>query len=296
MNELKDSGTLPNRNLDRRNFLRKSGLTGIGLAGATLLAGEFGALDSIPGARSLGLGPNKVKAAELSANDIAVLQFALNLEYLEAEFYCYAALGKSLEEFGIPIGGAVGVQGPTTGGMQVDFEHIGGVGPIGFVAAELLRDEVNHVHLLRSVLGSEHTIAKPAINLSALGAYNTLDTFLALSRDFEVTGTSAYGGAVTLLDEVVLQYAAQIALVEALHSGNLQLLCELNNVKVAPLDRKDMPPPPNGLNFFDDSEGKGLAVIRTTSEVLSIVYGSKKKGTSSGGFFPNGVNGQITTV
>ena len=45
---------------------------------------------------------------------------------------------------------------------------------------------------------------------------------------------------------------------------------------------------PGGRLFFVD--GNGLSVPRTTSEVLKIVYAG---GTTSGGFFPNGVNGTI---
>jgi hypothetical protein len=45
----------------------------------------------------------------------------------------------------------------------------------------------------------------------------------------------------------------------------------------------------NGRLFFVD--GNGLSITRTTSEVLKIVYGG---GSSSGGFFPAGVNGTIT--
>ncbi len=284
------------RSLNRRNFLRNTGITGVGLAGVAALAGKFGALDRIPGAAALGLAPHPVEAAGLSTADIAVLQFALNLEYLEAEFYSYVVTGRSLTENGIPIDGSVGVTGPTTGGVKVPFEKLGGVGPLRKVAEQLMRDEVDHVLLLRSVLGPENTIAKPAIKLDALGSFAGIKSFLTLARDFEVTGVSAYGGAITLINKTILQYAAQIALVEALHSGNLQLLCDLNQVDIAPLDDLDVIPPPAGVNFFDDSFNQALAVIRNTSQVLAIVYGSSAPGTKAGGFFPDGVNGAINTV
>jgi hypothetical protein len=55
----------------------------------------------------------------------------------------------------------------------------------------------------------------------------------------------------------------------------------------------------NGCNYesnpsnFTNVDVNGLSFRRTTSQVLSIVYGG---GTSSGLFFPNGMNGAITTV
>ena len=273
---------LVGKRVDRRNFLKTSGMVGLGLAGAGVLGSE--------------LKTTPVEAASLSADDIAVLQFALNLEYLEAEFYSYAVTGKSLEDNGVGIDGPVGVAGPTTGGAKVPFEQLGGVGPLRKIATQLMRDEVDHVLLIRSVLGPEYTIAKPAIKLDALVAMNSLAGFLTLARDFEVTGVSAYGGAITLINKAILQTAAQIALTEALHSGNLQLLVDLNKIPIQPVDALDVVPPPTGVNFFDNSFNQALAVIRDTNEVLAIVYDNFAVGTSKGGFFPNGVNGSITTI
>ncbi len=128
-----------------------------------------------------------------------------------------------------------------------------------------------------------------------MGEMGKLSVFLTDARDFEAVGTSAYGGAITLISSAYLQTAAQIALVEALHTGNLNLLCELNNISVAPVDSMDMTPPPSGINYFDDSLNQALAIIRTPAEVLSIVYAVGKGGSDTGGgFFPNGVNGTIT--
>ncbi|HEY4049984.1 MAG TPA: ferritin-like domain-containing protein, partial [Acidobacteriaceae bacterium] len=259
--------------VNRRSFLKNSGIAGVSLAGAAMVAGKVGAFDQVSGARKLGLGSTAAHAAGLSPADIEVLQFALNLEYLEGEFYSFAVTGKSLQDNGIGIDGIVGNPGPTTGGAKVPFKELHGKGPIRAIAEQLMRDELNHVLLIRSILGPEFTIAKPAINLGAVVAMNTLQGFLTLARDFEATGTSAYGGAVGLIDQTILQTAVQIGLVEALHLGNLQLLVDLNEIPISPLDVLDIVPPPTGNDFFPASFDQGLAVIRNTNQVMAIAYG-----------------------
>src|SRR3954451_20794448 len=88
------------RQLSRRAFARTSAAAGVGVIGASLL------------------GARVVSAQGLTDADI--LNFALNLEYLEAEFYTKATSGKTIEEFGIDVGG-VGDRAATTGGRQISF-------------------------------------------------------------------------------------------------------------------------------------------------------------------------------
>jgi hypothetical protein len=83
----------------------------------------------------------------------------------------------------------------------------------------------------------------------------------------------------------------QIGQVEALHSSNLRLIIAANNVQTAALDALDVLPPPSETHYFE-TVGPALSVVRTTSQV----YGNSKTGTSKGGFFPDGVNGAITTA
>jgi hypothetical protein len=288
--------------LGRRSFVKGAGFAGLGLAGAAVAGARLGMLDNVPGAKALGLTSKGVEAA--ADIDLEIVNFALNLEYLEAEFYTVATTGKTIEEIGIGISG-VGTPGPTTGGKRVHFERDPGdwnwggdevSGRLKAVAEEIAYDEQQHVILLRSLLG-DAAIAKPAINLDALGiGFDTFQQFLELARAFEDTGVSAYGGAAPLLtSKTILGYAARIALTEALHSANLRLLIAENRVKTSPLDKLDILPPPSGKQYFE-VDAQALAVVRTTSEVLAIAYGNSTPGTHAGGFFPDGVNGAINTV
>ena len=270
---------------DRRAFLKGVGFTGLGLAAATMVGGR------------LATGSAKVEAAAYSDADI--LNFALNLEYLEAEFYTVATTGKTLEQSGYKLDGK-GVYGPTTGGNIVDFtkdsagaEVTGGLRRFVY---QLGQDERTHVMLLRSALGSS-AVAKPAINLDALKTgFDSFRTFLVLARAFEDVGVSAYGGAAPLItSKDYLATAARIALTEALHSGVIRSTITANNVKTMQLDALDVPPPPGGFNFFT-VDSNALAVVRDPSRVLAIAYGTHHSGATGGGFFPNGVNGAINTV
>lgn len=107
-----------------------------------------------------------------------------------------AALGTGgIKLYNIDITGS-GMPGATTGGNQVNFSN--NFVFTGAVAAEIGQDERDHVVLLRTTLqGAGVTpIAKPAINLAALGTgFANEAQFLTLARVFEDIGVSAYGGA-----------------------------------------------------------------------------------------------------
>jgi Ferritin-like domain len=239
-----------------------------------------------------------VKAGAIT--DVDILNFALNLEYLEAEFYTVATTGKTHDQSGIPVTGT-GNPGKTTGGKTVNLTNSSNkteiTGDLKAVVQEITFDEQQHVMLLRSALGSA-AIAKPAINLDALGTgFEGFLHFIALARAFEDVGVSAYGGAAPLISSKdILGTAARIALTEAYHAGSLRTISAANkNPFLFPVDSQDILPPPSGKQYFTVN-GQALSIVRTPGQVLSIVYHNTTNGATAGGFFPNGVNGTITSV
>ncbi len=252
--------------LARRGFLKNVTLAGAGIAAGAVLSG---------------CGTAMVTAQGIPETD--VLNFALNLEYLEAEFYNRAVTGNFLDS------SVIGGTSKATGGKKVVFTDP----RIARIAAEINDDEIKHVKFLRSALGGG-AVAEPVINLDALGiGFNNDADFLNLARAFEDTGVSAYAGAATLLTGNNLQAAAQILGTEAYHAGNIRLNVVQKGITAARIDAIDVPP--DDLHFFP-VDANALAIKRTTSQVLMIVYAKTTTGATSGGFFPNGVNGNIKST
>ena len=196
----------------------------------------------------------ETKSAEAStssptATELAVLNFALNLEYLEAEFYTYGEFGYGIEEAGIATHGVANGTNPTTGGLTTGGAKVTFSNNLVFSAAithEIGIDERAHVVLLRSFLGSL-AIAKPNINLAALSiGFHNQNEYLTLARIFEDIGVSAYGGAAYLLSTpLVIQTAARILAVESQHVGTLHTQIARLNIPSPMLDGADLVPPPS---------------------------------------------------
>ncbi len=240
-----------------------------------------------------------LKADPTSPTVVDVLQFALNLEYLEAEFYTVATSGKTINESPYDIGiDGTGNSGPTTGGNQVNFGN--NLVFTAAVAAEIGNDERAHVKLLRTALmdAGITPVAKPPINLNALGiGFANEAQFLTLARIFEDIGVTAYGGAAQLssvTDSPYIGTAARILATEAEHVGNIRLQIARLNIASPKLDSVDILPPPTGTSFISADSTTGLTAIRTPGQVLYLAYGSKANVTS-GGFFPKGANGNLHT-
>ena len=118
---------------------------------------------------ALGAGPT-ARAAEAAVTDADILNFALNLEYLEAEFYLRAAFGR-----GLASGDIGGSPGQVVGGRRVHSRRA----PFASTPRRSPGDEEAHVKFLRTALGGA-AVARPAIDLN--------DAFTAAARAAGLVG------------------------------------------------------------------------------------------------------------
>jgi hypothetical protein len=190
---------------------------------------------ALAGAAVLGNAAKAEAQSTLTDNDI--LNFALNLEYLEAEYYTLATSGQTIDQVtvGIGAGTAKGPGGSVTtkpGGpaaCQVPFVTLN----IQDYAGEIASEERRHVQFLRNALGA-NAVAQPNIDLynsfnaaaAAAGIGPAFDpfkdevSFLLGSYIFEDVGVTAYHGAAPLIkDTSILGAAVGIHAVEAYHAG-----------------------------------------------------------------------------
>jgi ferritin-like protein len=281
------------RALNRRHFMAAIGMTGAAAAVSGCSSNTSAALTGSS-------GPSQTD----------VLNFALNLEYLEATYYSWITQGGD-----IPANLRAGSGTLTGTPAKITFPNQ----QITDLVNEIYYDEVNHVSALLSLLGPA-AVVRPAINLagSALGTIATAASALSLARTFEDVGITAYAGAATFLSDSNLTFAAQILGAESFHSGALRLISIQNAIPYTQADSYDVPPRDEGSaalaaagptangGFFTtayataSSSGStisgvpaGYAFTRSVAQVLTIVYGG---GTTNGGFFPNGVSGLINST
>jgi len=250
-------------------------------------------------AASATMGGGSPTGATEAITETDVLNFALNLEYLEAEFYTYAVEGKSITSFGIGIDGkATGKNlasgGETTGGSQVIFDNNEIFSRD--IAAEIGSDERAHVALLRSALGTA-AVAKPNINLNALGiGFGSQVDFLTVARILEDIGVTAYTGAAGMLKTPgVITTAARLLAAEAEHAGSIHTQVAKLMIASSTVDGADLIPPPSGkeTQYLSINLSNGLAATRTAGQVLYLAFGMQAN-SREGGFFPTGLNGKIT--
>jgi hypothetical protein len=214
----------------------------------------------------------------LRPSDTDLLNFALNLEYVAAEFYSYATDARGVDDSGVSVSG-VGAAGATVGGSRVPLSGK----LLTTTAHQLARDEAAHVGVLRDLLGGD-AVAKPLIDLGGFGmGFRTIKEFLLVARALEDVSVSAYAGILPLVQSKdSLATVARLLAAEAQHAGNLRLLLGLKGLSATSLDAKDVLPPPAGSDVFS-SDKSGLAIMRTPQEVLLVLKP----------FFPRGFNGTL---
>lgn len=176
----------------RRNFALGAGLAGLAIAGAGIRAN---AQTSTPNP------------------DIALLNYALTLEHLEAAFYTQGLTRFTANDF-----------------ASADFASVFGPGTVAGVYTNLgrIRDhEVAHVAALQAAI---RTLGGTPVEPCTYNfRYNNAQEFLLVARTLEETGVMAYDGAIGLISAAALKAAgASIATVEARHASYLQLIT--NNI------------------------------------------------------------------
>ena len=156
----------------RGAFLKKAGVGAAVLAGGSAFAGAL---------------PGLARGATIPASDIAILNFALTLEYLEAAFYAEAVAGGKLT------------------GETLRFANV------------VAQHEGSHVTFLKKVLGAK-AVAKPKFDFKGTTADQA--KFEATADVLENTGVHAYLGQVgNIKSKAVLAGAGSILPVEARHAA-----------------------------------------------------------------------------
>ncbi len=257
-------------------------------------------------------GSSPAEAQTLTDTDI--INFALNLEYLEAEFYLRAVTGQGLQASDTT---GTGTLGTVTGGTAVPFQS----SAIRQYAQVLAVDEQAHVRFLRAVLGSA-AVAEPSINLTtsftnlaiAAGLIVQGQTFNPFASDvafllgayiFEDVGVTAYAGAARYISNPdYVEAAGAILATEAYHGGAVRsLLADIGAGQAANAisalranlsggnNDQGIVIPGESYNFAS-ADSNGLVFRRSPAQVLNIVYGGGA--ASNYLFFPNKTNGTIS--
>jgi hypothetical protein len=326
--------------MSRRSFMARSGAA----AAVAVVAGCGGSSTPAPTP-----APTPTPTpAPVVLGDSDYLNFALNLEYLEAEFYLRAATGSGLSATDtgmatttVTVPSTTIIPGLTTAQQNYIYE--------------IAQNELDHVRFLRSALGMD-AVTRPDIDLmnsfnaaasaagigSTFNPFSSYEAFLVGAFVFEDVGVTAYHGAAgalstTTMGKTYLAAAASIMAVEAYHAGEIRTLLIADSVATATKTSTLVTPNPTFVTYANQISklratlGGGaetpltalppyaipfvptaympassivacdatnsIAYARSTDEVLHIVYAAPPgAGVKGGGFFPNGMTGNISVT
>jgi hypothetical protein len=182
---IRENGEAALEGSTRGDFLRKAGLGAGAVVGGGALMGALPAVASASG--------------RVAKSDVAILNFALTLEYLEAAFYTQAV---------------------ASGALTGDLAKFAGI---------VKAHEVAHVAFLKGALGKA-AVKKPKFDFK--GTTSDAKKFAATAQVLEDTGVAAYLGQVgNIKSKKILGAAGSILPIEARHAGWIR---QINGVAGAP--------------------------------------------------------------
>jgi hypothetical protein len=288
-------------------------------------AGLAGCADLVPQGVGLALTPSPL-------TDPSVFNFALNLEYLESEYYRRGVYGSGLPD------DLVGPNpGPVNGGRRVPWR----TPYLREMFAEIAEDETAHVRFFRRTTSSSPLVelSRPALDYTnafrAVGAaaglgpdfdpFASEEDFLLGAFLFEDVGISASAAAGDLIaDPASKEAAAGILAVEGYHGGMIRaeiaerggtLINRADNISrartrlesanndrpnrtsVSTTISKEQPISVGdvfpGELVVAPTDLQGRTPPRPPQDVLNIVFLNADPKARRGGFFPNGVRGVV---
>lgn len=276
-------------------------------------------------------GPTRpLDAIPIYPDDVHLLQFALNLEHLEADFFLYGALGYGLDRVApeLVMGGP-----PPIGAQKANLDEL-----VNRIIEEFGYQEVGHLRAIKTTVGG---FPRPLMNLSACNfaaimndafgypldppfdPYANSLNFMLASYVIPYVGLTGYVGANPFMkgwktkrllagllgvesgqDAVIRTYLYERAdytvyPYEYTVAEFTERISELRN-ELGMCGIKDegicVPPYLGAENQTTSNvlsaDYNSLSYARTPREILRIVYGTGNEHVP-GGFFPNGANGKI---
>ncbi|XP_062108845.1 ferritin-like catalase Nec2 [Humulus lupulus] len=263
-------------------------------------------------------------------SDVNLLEFPLNLEFLEAEFFLYGALGYGLDRVAPQLtkGGP-----PPIGARKANLDNL-----TGDVILQFALQEVGH---LRAIQNTVKGFPRPLLNLSSssfarviesafgrklrppFNPYKNSLNFLIASYVIPYVGLTGYVGTNPNLSGTISKSlvagllgveSGQDAVIRALLYKHRQTIVKPYNITVAKftnqisklrnrLGRAGVKDEGLVVPKTLGAEGRvsgnvlsanqdSLSYGRTPMEILRIVYGSGNEHVP-GGFYPKGANGRI---
>ncbi|KAK4388289.1 Desiccation-related protein PCC13-62 [Sesamum angolense] len=267
---------------------------------------------------------------QIPNSDVDLLEFPLNLEFLEAEFFSFAAYGRGLDSIApnLTLGGP-----PPVGGRRANLSPL-----IRDIIAQFALQEFGH---LRAIQNTVRGFPRPLLNISAQSFATVINqafgqplqppfdpyandiNYLIASYLIPYVGLTGYVGANPNLQSTTAKsLVAGLLGVESGQDAVIRtLLYERASLKVRPypftvaefstkisnlrnkLGKEGVKDEGLIVEPAAGAEGRisgnvlsadkdSLAYARTPEEVLRIVYGSGQANVT-GGFYPRGGNGRI---